>query len=91
MGYQSNVRATQSQDDAWKAQGFLNLYLPSADGGRVKLGAIALKDSNAREKKLMDGMKVSEAEMTRIVAAIQSKLIIEFRTSEPKEGSNFAI
>lgn len=52
MAFQNTAPA--AQPDSWKAQGFINLYLPAKDGGkRRKLGAIPLKDSKPAEKLLM--------------------------------------
>ena len=34
-------------DDSWKAQAFVNIWMPTADGGRRKVGALPLKDSRA--------------------------------------------
>lgn len=39
--FNSNTR----EDSAWKAQAFLNSFLPRKDGSRAKLGAIALRTS----------------------------------------------
>lgn len=75
------------QDDSWKAQGFLNLYLPNRDGKRTKLGAIPLKEGRPNEKKMLDWLKADPGRVNVILA----KLEIEFRTSEPSEGSAFAL
>ena len=48
----TNASATPSNDN-WKAQGFLNFYLPAKNGGRKKLGAIPLKESKGNEKALL--------------------------------------
>ena len=34
-------------DDSWKAQAFVNIWMPTADGGRRKVGSLPLKDSRA--------------------------------------------
>ena len=91
MGFQSNASASRnnnsdrSNNDQWKAQGFLNLYLPSKDGGRRKLGAIPLKEANANEKAMLDWLNEDPSR----VGIILSKLEIDYRTAEPKEGSAF--
>jgi len=69
--------------DNWKAQGFLNLYVPNKDGKRTKIGAIPLKDSKPNEKLMLDWLK---ADPTR-VQTILANLEIEFRTSESSPGS----
>lgn len=91
MAFNNNSRSynpnrsgnTNNQDDAWKASGFLNLYVPNRDGKRTKIGAIPLKEARPSEKMLLDWLK----EDPRRVATIKEHLEIEFRTSEPTEGS----
>lgn len=79
----NNNRNNNTQDDAWKAQGFLNLYVPNREGKRTKIGAIPLKDSKPNEKKILDWLK----EDPKRVEVILENLEMEFRTSEPTEGS----
>lgn len=64
---------------------FLNLYLPSKDGQRVKLGAIPIKASKEREKALHDAL-VTNPELT---AAIIAKLEIDFQVVTTGEGNHF--
>jgi hypothetical protein len=81
----SNTGNAPAQNDNWKAQGFLNLYLPNKDGKRTKLGAIPLKEGKPNEAKMLAWLKEDPAR----VQVILSKLEIEFRSSEPTEGSSF--
>jgi hypothetical protein len=86
MGFQTNAQQTQSNNDAWRAQGFLNLYLPSKDGGkRRKLGAIPLKKAKPSEGQLIDWLKEDPSR----VKAILAKLEIEFQSSEPSDRAAF--
>lgn len=81
----SNNSGNTNQD--WKADGFINLYLPRADGGKRKLGTVMLYKKNAAEEQLLETlMKDPEA-----IARLQAALIVEFNTAEIKEGSGFAI
>jgi hypothetical protein len=82
---QRNDNASQGQNDSWKAQGFLNLYLPKPDGSKGKLGAIALKDSRPAEKALMAFLN---EDPTR-VSAVLAKLIIEYRPATPQDTGGF--
>lgn len=72
-------------NDSWKAQGFLNFYLPSKDGKKVKLGAIPLKDSVAKQKDLIEWLNEDPARAQVILA----KLVIEYQSAVPAEGSGF--
>lgn len=74
-----------AQNESWKAQGFINLYLPSADGKRRKLGAIPLKQSKPSEKKLLEWLNEDPSRVEKIM----SKLIMEYQSAEPAETSGF--
>ena len=81
-----------SSNNAWeKAAGFINLSLPNASGGNSKLGAIPLKLSNAQEKKLFEACNKSPEAAQAIMVSILAKLVLEFRSAEPKEGAGFDI
>ena len=69
-----------------KAEGFINLYLPSKNGGRRKLGAVPLKASASNEKALNDWLKADpEGNAAKILAMLQ----IEYRSAEPDPGTAF--
>jgi len=74
-------------DTAWKAQGFLNLYLPSKNGNgeRRKLGAIPLKESKPNEKAMLDWLNEDPSR----VAKILEKLVIEYQSAVPSDTSGF--
>lgn len=71
--------------DSWKAQGFLNLYLPSKNGGRRKLGAIPLKESRTTERDLLKWLNEDPSRVSKILA----KLVIEYQSAEVDEGAAF--
>jgi hypothetical protein len=80
--------SSNAQNDAWKAQGFLNLYLPGPDGKQLKLGAIPLKESNVRgvnEKKMLAWLNEDPSR----VSIILSKLTIEYRPVVETESAGF--
>jgi hypothetical protein len=80
----SNVTAPAAAN--WeKAAGFINLYLPSKDGAKRKLGAIPLRLSKANEKLLLDWLN-EDASHVKTLAA---KLIVEYNPSEQAAGSAF--
>lgn len=88
MAFQSNAQRTAptEQNDSWKAQGFLNFYLPKADGSKGKLGAIGLKVSKPAEKKLIDFLNANGEEG---VKALLSKMIVEYRSATPEDTGGF--
>ena len=82
------TRNTANQsNDSWKAQGFLNLYLPAKDakGGRRKLGAIPLKDSKPAEKQMMEWLNEDPSRVSVII----SKLVIEYQAADGGNTSGF--
>ncbi len=77
--------ATQSEN--WKAQGFLNLYLPSKGGQRRKLGAIPLKDAKVNEKQLRAWLEEDPSRVTQLLA----KLEIEYQSAASNDENAFAL
>ncbi len=74
---QSNNRGGQSNgnNSDWKADAFLNVFIPRRNGTRMKLGFFPLKENNVDQAKLIQWIK--EDPEARIAALI-SKLVIEF-------------
>lgn len=88
MSFNTNTaRTPETANDSWKAQGFINLYLPSKDGKRKKLGAIPLKESKHSEKALLQWLNEDPSR----VAQILSKLEMEFQSAVPGDASGFAL
>lgn len=73
------------QDDSWKAQGFINISLPTKDGKTRKLGAIPLRDSNVNEKALREFLESNPDG----VEALLGKLVIDYQNATPAEGNGF--
>jgi len=88
MAFQSNAQpANNPSNETWKAQGFLNFYLPAKNGARKKLGAIPLKESRTSDKALLAWLNEDPSR----VATILSKLEIEFQSALPADTSGFAL
>jgi hypothetical protein len=66
----NTARNTQQADDSWKAQAFVNIYVPTPDGGRRKIGALALKESKPFEAALIERLSSDEG-MQSFVDAVQ--------------------
>ena len=77
--------ANGDQQPSWKAQGFINLYLPSKDGKRRKLAGIPLKDDKVNEKTLRAWLEESPDNIDTLL----SKLIIEYQPAAQAEGTGF--
>lgn len=80
----SLLGASQQQDDSWKSQGFLNLYIPTKSGSRRKIGTVFLKESRATDKQLLDAFKADpEATMKKLMSVLE----LEFNSAEGSEDA----
>lgn len=71
MAFNTNSAATQSNNTDWKANGFINLYLPDAVTGKPKkLGAIALKSSSESEKGLLEWLNADPTRIGKVLKAL---------------------
>tara|TARA_B100001559_G_C16478504_1_gene612578 strand:+ start:1514 stop:1786 length:273 start_codon:yes stop_codon:yes gene_type:complete len=86
MAFNSNARNNQPAvaNDNWKAQGFINIYLPTPDGGRRKIGSIALKESKAYEAALLKRLSTDPLAIQKMAEAIQ--LDFQLADKEVKEN-----
>lgn len=88
----NTASAAPSANASWeKAAGFINLSLPTPNGGTTKLGAISLKLSSKEEAKLFAACNASPEAAKQIMANILAKLVLEFRSAEKAEGTGFDI
>jgi hypothetical protein len=89
MAFTASNQAPQTspQNENWKAQGFLNFYLPARNGARKKLGAIPLKESKANEKQLLAWLNEDPSRVARILATLE----IEYQSATPADTSGFAL
>lgn len=95
MAFQSNAQpsnvssfagAQQSGNDSWKADAFINLWVPTNNGKRRKLGYIALKASRPSERALIERLQANPND----VEALKQVIELEFNMAEGNEESNFA-
>ena len=66
-----------------RAKGFLNIYLPSKDGKRRKVGAIALRESKLIENQILTFLEADEGNLEKLVG----KLIFEYQSAAANEGT----
>ena len=84
----STTQSTSStNNESWKAQGFLNFYLPAKNGQRRKLGAIPLKDSKANEKQLRAWLEEDPSRVSRILANLE----IDYQSAASNDEHAFAL
>ena len=53
----TNARNAGEQNDGWKAQAFINVYVTTGEGSKRKLVGIPLKESKAFERMLIERLK----------------------------------
>jgi len=70
-------------NEAWKASAFLNLYLTGKTN--VRLGAIALRESNASEAKILAWIAGDSAK----AASLKDKFILSYNTVTDSTGLDF--
>ena len=66
-----------------RAKGFLNIYLPSKDGKRRKVGAIALRESKLIENQILGFLEADEGNLEKLVV----KLIFEYQSVAANEST----
>ena len=70
MAFNNTARKTEETNDNWKATAFVNIYVPTSEGGRRKIGALALKDSKPYEAQLIARLQ-EDGGMQAFVDAVQ--------------------
>lgn len=69
MAFQS---AQNQTNENWKAQAFLNFYLPKANGeGRHKIGAIPLKDARKYDANLIKRLSEDPEAIAKMLTMLQ--------------------
>lgn len=81
----ANQPSADSSSQNWKAQGFLNFYLPAKNGQRRKLGAIPLKEAKVNEKQLLAWLNEDPSRVTQILA----KLELEYQSAAQNDEHAF--
>lgn len=84
-----NAQAPSQNNDSWKADAFLNLYLPGADGQPKKLGAIALHKRKKQDKQLIDALEGKNAE--KVLEFILANLTANYQQADGSGAAGFAL
>ena len=85
MAFNTGVKrndTTNQQNDSWKAQAFVNLYVPTPEGGKRKIGSIALKDSKPFEAALIKRLQEEGG-----LEAMKDALIVDFQMADKEVSS----
>lgn len=82
MAFNTNTApAATATNDNWKANGFINFYIPTKDGKQVKLGALSLRDSRKIEASVRAFLEENEDNITKLM----SKVIVNYQAAESKD------
>lgn len=59
-----------------KAAAFLNFQLPTVSGGIVEIGAVALRESNKAQAKLLEKIKAGEVTPDQLLKALKLRIVV---------------
>lgn len=82
----TSAPAGRGDNDNWKSDAFINLYIPTVGGTRRKIGSIGLKASKPFEKDLIDKLMADPDAVKRLMAVCE----IEFNLAEPDSDKGYA-
>ena len=82
----SDNNQSQTGDQSWRNDAFVNISLPTADGGKRKIGSVGLKLRKAAEKELIEYL---QADPSR-VASLFSHASFDFQLVDGSTSSGFA-
>lgn len=71
-------------NENWRSQGFINIYLPTPDGGRRKIGSIPLKESKAYEAALLKRLSSDPLAIQKM----QEVIILDFQLADKEVKEN---
>ena len=77
FNFNAPAATINTQDESWKAKAFLNIWVKRADGSRAKIGAIALKESRAFEKALIERLQQEDG-----LEALTNALELDFQMAD---------
>jgi len=81
-----NVAPITGRNDQWKADAFVNIYLPTRDGGRRKLGYIPLKTNKPLDKQLLDHIADAD-DLDTVLDQIKDRIVLDFQRADGNNGS----
>ena len=78
MAFRLNSDSNNSNNaQSNKTDAYINIYLPTKDGSRTKLGVLALSNSKPLEKQLIEFIKGAES-VEKAIAMVSEKLVMDF-------------
>lgn len=76
----------RAQNDSWKADAFINLYLPRRDKSRAKLGSISLKLSRHTDAQLIEHLTTAP-DLATALEQLKDRIVIDFNMADGSDSS----
>ena len=72
-----------AKNENWKSDAFLNIYMPTRQGGRRKIGSVGLKLNKPMDKQLLDYLSDAGEEG---LAALKERIVLDFQRADGNNG-----
>jgi len=82
----NNVRPIETgvaKNENWKSDAFLNIYMPTRQGGRRKIGSVGLKLNKPQDKQLLDYLADAGDDG---LAALKERIVLDFQRADGQNG-----
>ena len=77
---------TRAQNDNWKADAFVNIYLPRRDGSRAKLGSLNLKLSRKTDSQVIEHL-ANAPDLAEALEQLKGRLEIDFNMADGSDSA----
>jgi len=81
-----NSAANQGGNQNWRADAFVNIYLPRRDGSRAKLGSISLKASRATDAQVIEHLQ-NAPDLATALEQLKGRLEIDFNMADGSDSA----
>ena len=89
MPTRNNVRSMPQrggQNDNWKSDAFINLWLPRRDGSRAKLGSIPLKLSRTNDAQVIEHL-ANAPDLEAALEQLKERIVIDFNMADGSDSA----
>lgn len=78
----NNTATSSSSKESWRADRFLNISVPTKDGGQKQIGGLALKMSDPNHKVLIEWLDQNPDNLRKLV----NKMLFSYNDATPKSA-----
>ena len=79
----SPITTAAAKNENWKSDAFLNIYMPTRQGGRRKIGSVGLKLNKPMDKQLLDYLSDAGEDG---LAALKERIVLDFQRADGNNG-----